>query len=355
MQNLPAVINTPLAADGLTIEFNGVLGTKSTSVYAQSTYFINDTFDITLGGRYQEEKRFLTKSQTSLTVPATQYDQTLLPFPLPSQTEKNFSPKLVLSMHPREDALLYASYGVGFKSGTYNVVNIYTPPNYIEPEKVTSYELGFKTDLFDRLVRLNGAVFRNDISNLQSGFVSVLSGGAVQFITAGSATTQGVEVDGTAMPLPNLDPGLALSFNAAYVKAEYDNFNPCPGFREGTGLYASSLDCSGNDVVRSPKFSGSVGFVQAIELSQGTLEIAADEYFNSGFYYDAYNTVKEDSYSTLGGRVSYLHDPWQLRVTLFVKNALDEKYHIQQFQSDFGLTKTLAPPREYGVRLNWNF
>ncbi len=355
ISGLPISNGSPLGDDGLTIQFSGVLGTKSTSGYAQGTYYFDEFFDLTLGGRYQEEKRFLTKSETDFTVPVIEFDQKALQFDLPSATAKNFSPKVVLSAHPRENALVYASYGVGYKSGTYNVVNIYIPPKYIKPEKVTTYELGAKVDFFNHLLRINGAVFNNKITDLQSGFVSVLSGGAVQFINAGSATTRGVEVDGTALPFPDFDPGLAISFNAAYVDAQYDDFNPCPGFREGSGLYAANLDCSGNKIVRAPKNSGSVGLVQAVDLQNGSLEFAIDNYFNSGFYYDAFNTVKEKAYSTLGGRVSYLYDPWKTRVTVFAKNALNERYHIQQFQNDFGLTKTLAPPREFGLRVLWDF
>ncbi|MGQ0700357.1 MAG: TonB-dependent receptor [Panacagrimonas sp.] len=352
---LPITDNTPLSVDGITVEFAGVLGTESYSAFAQGTYFFNDYWDLTLGGRYQTEDRFLTKSETGVTIPGTNVDVTPINFRLPSSTAKNFSPKVVLTAHPREDALVYLSYGVGFKSGTYNVVNIYTPPNYIEPEKVTSYELGAKVDFFNGLLRVNGAIFYNEITDLQSGFVSVLSGGAVQFINAGSATTQGVEFDGTLIPFPEADPGLAISFNAAYVDAKYDDFDPCPGFREGSGIYAANLNCSGNEIVRSPKTSGSIGLVQAVQLQSGTVEFAVDNYYNSGFYYDAFNTVEEDAYSTLSSRVSYLYDRWKLRLTVFGKNLLEEAYHIQQFQSDFGLTKTLAAPREYGLRVNWDF
>jgi iron complex outermembrane receptor protein len=222
--------------------------------------------------------------------------------------------------------------------------------------RVTTYELGFKVDFFDRLLRVNGAVFNNQIKDLQSGFVSLFSGGAVQFITAGKARTRGFELDGTLMPLPDLDPGLAVTFNGAYVDAKYQNFDPCPGFQPDMGgLYSGNLDCSGNQIVRSPKYSGSVGLVQAIDLRDGTMELAVDNYMNSGFYYDAYNTVKEDNYSVLNARASYLHLPWNTRITAYTKNLLGEKYHFQQFQSDFGLTKTLAAPREYGIRVNYDF
>ena len=234
-------------------------------------------------------------------------------------------------------------------------MQVISPPNYIVPEKVTTYEVGAKVDFFGGALRVNGALFNNEIDNLQTGFVSLLSGGAVRFLTAGAARTRGAEIDVIAMPMPNLNPGLAITGNAAYVDAKYTNFKDGSGFGPNTGLYVTGQDFSGNEIVRAPKYSGGLAVVQAIELDRGTLEFAVDGYYNSGFYYDAFNTVEEKAYTLMNARISYLHAPWNLRITLFGKNVLDERYHFQQFQTDFGVTKTLAAPREMGVRLNWDF
>lgn len=348
--------NTPLEDRGLSLAFGGILGTESYSAYTQGTWFFNDFIDLTLGGRYQREKRFLIKSETGATnlTGGTDYD-VLLSFPLDRQTATNFSPKAVISLHPSESMLLYLSYAVGYKSGTYNIINIYSPPNYIEPEEVTTYELGMKADFLDGNLRLNAAVFHNDIKDLQSGFVSILSGGAVRFLTAGGARTRGVEFDGTLVPMPEWNPGLALTANAAYVDAKYTDFTNGSGFDPDTGLYQEGLDFSGNRIVRSPKYTTGIGAVQAIDLAHGQIELAVDAYYNSGFYYDAYNTVEESSYLPVNARLSYLHIPWGLRLTVFGRNLFEERYHIQQLQTDFGVSKTLAPPREYGLRVTWQF
>src|SRR3546814_2275009 len=60
---------TPLGDIGLSVLGAGVLGTKSQSFFAQTTLHATDWLDLTLGGRYQEEKRFLIKSQTGVRTP----------------------------------------------------------------------------------------------------------------------------------------------------------------------------------------------------------------------------------------------------------------------------------------------
>jgi iron complex outermembrane receptor protein len=297
----------------------------------------------------------LTKSQTGIENPNNGGSTTLLTFPLPSVIAINTSPKAVLSFHFAGSDLLYASYAIGFKSGTFNIVNIYEAPNYIVPEEVTTYELGAKLEFMDGLLRVNGALFDNQIRNLQSGFVSLLSGGAVSFETAPAARTRGAEFDGTLVPLPDLDQGLAITANGAFVDAIYTSFAHGQGFGSGTGIYNSDLDFDGHKIVRSPRVSGGVGLVQSLDVWQGTAELAVDEYYNSGFYYDPYNTAREGAYFVLNSHASYLYSPWNTRLTVFGKNLLDRRYHLQQFQTDFGITKTLAPPCEFGLRISWNF
>src|SRR3546814_16901289 len=65
----------------------------------------------------------------------------------PAQTSAtNFSPKVSLDVRPLRDVLLYASFQQGYKSGTYNIINIFAQPEYVKPEEVTAYELGLKSE-----------------------------------------------------------------------------------------------------------------------------------------------------------------------------------------------------------------
>ena len=89
----------------------------------------------------------------------------------------------------------------------------------------------------------------------------------------------------------------------------------------------------------------------------GALELAGDYYYNSGYYYLAQNTPNtfEDAYELVNARISYLYRPWSARLTLFGANLGDEQYKLAQFHTDFGRHDSLAPPRTWGLRINWEF
>lgn len=347
--------NSPIGQNGLTLLLSGGLGTYSASAYTQLTYHVTDELDLTLGGRYQYERRFLTFSHTDVLNPTGGGTIPVLQFPLGSTPAYNFSPKVELSYHFRPGGLIYASYSSAYKSGTYNIVNFYLPANYIKPEKVTAYELGSKISFFGGNLVLNDAIFYNQIRDLQTGVVSLLSGGAVQFFSAPKAKSYGAELEGTLVPLPDLDPGLVLTANGAYVLANFVKYPSGAGFEPNTGIFLTNQNYSGNRINLSPTFSGGIGFVQTIPFYKGSLEIGVNEYFNGGFYYDAANTVLEHPYAVTNARVSYEYEPLNLRLTVFGQNILDRQYHVQQFQTDFGLLTQLAPPVVYGARLEWNF
>src|SRR3546814_13426949 len=88
--------------------------------------------------------------------------------------------------------MAYASVSRGFKADAYNTLPLQTEA--ADPEKVQAYEIGLKTELLDRRVRLNGALFWSNIKSPQvlttinTGTVS-----AVRLTNAQTATLRGVE------------------------------------------------------------------------------------------------------------------------------------------------------------------
>ncbi|WP_428312995.1 TonB-dependent receptor [Hydrocarboniphaga sp.] len=349
------------------IDAQGSLKTNSSAAYTQATLKLPYDFALTLGGRYQTERRELVNSRDALAI-SDDVQVPLFNFANQTTDSNNFSPKVTLDWHPVEDVLTYASFTKGFKSGTYNILNIYTPTQYIEPETVTAYELGFKSQLFDRRLQLNGAVFDTEIDNLQVQFVSLLSGGAVRFETAPHARVRGAEFDLLFLVAPDLLPGLILTANGSYLDAKYTDYPSASGFTDqgvpfgGSGLVLGGgvlpgQDFSGNDIVRSPKFSGTTSLSYTFNAPGGPVEIASDVYYNSGFFYSAQNvsTAEEKSYTTLDARASYLYEPWNTRITLFGKNLTNTLRSINQLPTDIGTWTTYAPPRTYGIRLNWDF
>ena len=349
------------------IHATGFLDLESTAGYFQATVQLPYDFALTLGGRYQEESRAMRGSRDRLQLSDT---VSIPAFTFRDQKADldNFSPKVTLDRRLGDDALAYLSYQRGFKSGTYNILNIYTPTQYVKPETVTAVELGIKSELFDRRVRFNAAAFHTEIEDMQVQFLSLLSGGAVRFETAPRARIFGAEFDLLWQVAPAAFPGLVATANGAWLHAEYTDYPAASGFTDdgipfgGGGLIVDGgvlpgRDFKGNRIVRTPKFSGTTGLAYTGNAPGGSFEIAADVYYNSGFFYTAQNigTAEEGAYALVAARASYLFDRWNLRITLFGDNLGDELHALNKLPTDIGTWTTYAPPRTYGARLSWSF
>ncbi|WP_428309738.1 TonB-dependent receptor [Hydrocarboniphaga sp.] len=268
---------------GVPVPLYGLLDTTSVSGFGQGTWFITDIFSLTLGARYQSEKRKVYGSRSTVLLP-TGRDQTLLQFNEQTKTNKNFSPKATLSAQT-DGVLYYAGWSKAFKGGTFNTVNLDTQPSYVVPQAVTSYEVGVKSEFPSLGLRLNSALFYTDIQSPQVLYVSILTGGAIVLENAQKARTKGVEFEGTWTPLMNIDPGLVLTGNFTYCDARFTKFTNGHGYNPNTlYLSAGNLDFSGNRIPRTAKVTSSIGFVQTIGAGDnGELELAMDATYNSGF------------------------------------------------------------------------
>src|SRR3546814_20383287 len=110
------------------------------------------------------------------------------------------------------------------------IINIFAQPEYVKPEEVTAYELGLKSEWLNHSLRFNAAIFQNDIKDLQTGFMSFTSGGAINLENAGKARIRGVEVETVWQPLPGFDTGLTIGANASRLKAKKLEYATDTGF-----------------------------------------------------------------------------------------------------------------------------
>ena len=338
-----------------------IIGVESISAYSQVTWHATDWLDLTAGARYQNEERKMLESTTGVAqgMPGerpTNYVPAIF-WPLDSDKTTNLSPKLVVSVKPRDGLMIYASRTEGFKSGTFNLVNIYLPPSYVEPEEIITYEVGVKSDFFDGNLRLNGAIFDNRIKNKQVGTVSLLAGGAVALSNADKARIKGVEFDVVTSPMPSLDPGLAVTLNASYLDAYYPSYTNGQGYND-IGVFTNNADYTGNRIERTPRWSGSIGLTQAIDvLTNGQVEANINARYQSKIYYSAANnnSFSEAAYTLVNAQLGYIYLPWRLRATFYGNNIFDKRYHASLDITDYGVMSTLAYKRQYGFTLNWDF
>jgi len=135
--------------------------TTQTALFGQIDYAVSEKFSATFGLRYFRDKRERSSSVGQFGPPADNPDQ--------SGTYTATSPRLVLSYRPSDDSLIYASASKGFRSGGFNLV----PPgcdistNY-DPETLWTYEIGTSTSLSSGQFVIQGALYHNDWSDIQT-------------------------------------------------------------------------------------------------------------------------------------------------------------------------------------------
>lgn len=130
--------------------------------------------------------------------------------------ESGFTHKLNLAWKIDDDHLVYATWSTGFRPGGVNRRG--TIPPY-RPDRLTNYEIGFKTSWLDNTLRVNGALYREDWNNFQFSFLGLNS--FTEIHNAGAARIWGSETDVIWQPIDGLTVSGALTYTDAYLTKDY--------------------------------------------------------------------------------------------------------------------------------------
>jgi iron complex outermembrane receptor protein len=256
-QNIFDVIlatTSPIALPGLTASTFGNVHTKTWAAFADFTYNFTDQLALSLGGRYTNDQRharvirknLLFGPSRELGGAGVQLGALTSDF-TGDKTFKEFTPRASISFQPNDDNTLYASYAKGFKGGGFDPRGLSTAApdlngngtreaaeifDYFlfDPEKVTSYEIGYKASLFDRRLRLALAGFYADYKDVQvPGSVGAVINGVPTFVgvttNAGKASFKGIEAEMLATLFRGGD-GSRFTFSGTlgYLDAKYNEF-----------------------------------------------------------------------------------------------------------------------------------
>ncbi|MCW0197801.1 TonB-dependent receptor [Sphingopyxis sp.] len=244
---------------GLNAYTAGDVRTNTWSVFGDFTFDFTDQLSLSVGGRYTNDKRnaFVYKA-TRITGLSPEFGGTLTPitFGAPAtdfhgdRTFKEFTPRASLSFKPDDNNMVYVSYSKGFKGGGFDprgsgsaapISNPAAGRSYqdiydylsFEPEKVDSYELGYKGSLLDRRLTLSLAGFYMDYKNVQipGSSACVDANGIATFCgittNAGKARLQGIEAEANAILARDFaGAGSTFRFNGAlgFIDAKYKKF-----------------------------------------------------------------------------------------------------------------------------------
>jgi iron complex outermembrane recepter protein len=217
----------------------GRLDEKVLGVFGQLDYKLTDKLTLQAGGRYTHEKKNVQVASLASENPLVQQAGT---FGVPgscligdrngparctftfSQNAafSNFSPKLSMQYQLAQRVLLYGTAQKAYRSGGFNTSqNARFQQAPYNPEKQNAYEIGFKSDLFDKKTRLNGVAYLTNIKGLQRDVVQfdpVTLSSAQQSLNTADATIKGFELE----LVQQLMPSVVLTGSVGYTNAHYD-------------------------------------------------------------------------------------------------------------------------------------
>jgi len=319
----------------------GDVDVEAYGVFLQGRYSFNDSWALTLGARYNYEKREGTGSFIFDAIGVN----------VPTDREKSWdkvTPKVLLEYKTPNDGLAYLQFTQGFKSG---VINIGSLNEVIDPEFVDAYEIGYKMPFMDGRASLRTAAFYYDYTDLQVGFVNEQS--VVQTINAASAENMGVEIELVA----RFTEGLTGNFSATWLDATYKEFV--------TGDYRDNfaqVDLSGNNLQNAPEYTAraALDYVRPVTAT-GSLIASVEAAYQDDVYFTEFNNSDafQEAYTIVNARLGYEGGEGRWHVTGWIRNATDELVISNNIITAplYGSVRvgSLLPPRTYGVTLGYNF
>ncbi|KUJ84288.1 TonB-dependent receptor [Microbulbifer flavimaris] len=309
----------PLSAPGgLNWTGGGNQDHEAMGVFAQADIDLNESWILTLGGRYSIEE----KDAQIATIPVNlctldgcaAYDFE------DSESWNAFTPKVGLQWNLADNAQIYSFWTKGFRSGGYNMRN--TGPGELpgptDQEEQTSFEIGGKAEWLDGRLRTNFALFHNTIEDMQrEENLSNPIVGVVQIIrNTADATIRGAEFEAMAVASDNL----LFTLNAGYVDGDYDQVL---GDISGDGL-VNDVDL-GLDIPRLAPWTYGVGLVHDLSLgSAGTVTSRINFNHRDASPYTDNNRGLLSAADMLDFSIGYTPDAGNYQLAFFGRNMLDE-------------------------------
>jgi iron complex outermembrane receptor protein len=313
--------------------------TTSYAGFGQVSYEVIDRLTLTGGLRWTRDHKNWLNVYPFLNVASAA-----------EKTWTKWTPKFTADYQLTDDVLLFAGYSKGYKAGGFNRANrrdVATTP--YNPENVTTYEAGAKTEWLDGRLRANLTYFYNDYKDLQySVFDVTFTPPATRRFNAAAATTQGVELEAQVA----VTDELLVYGNLGYLDAKYDEF-----FDFVNGV---RTDVSFRKLKGAPKWQTALGFTytRPIGDNAGTVRLSADYKFRARVFNNVANTRETSTrpLNLLDASLAYTTPDERWTFTLAGKNLTNVKY----WGTSIFIGGTLASvypsdPRTWSVSARWNF
>ena len=291
--------------------------TKSSAGYAQVTWPVTKQLSLTGGVRYTEETKDLTARQV-------QADGTPTPdFNFIGSINANkFNYRASVEYKPREKLLFYVNDATGFRSGGFNgsatdLEGISS--GQFGPEDTNTAELGFKTDLLSKRLRLNMDYFLAKYKHLQQAITDPNTGAITT--TNANATVKGLELEATALLTDNWQASMTLSDTHQHI--------------DGT----SSV------LKQTPEWMWRVGTFYSLPapLLAGTVRLGASVNYSGSYFQDSANDplLRTHSYFIADASLAYENQGGHWSTLLQGLNLGDKVYPVGGFNIFDGIISSV--------------
>lgn len=257
--------------------------------------------------------------------------------------ESGFTHKLNLSWQVNDDDMVYATWSTGFRPGGINRRSSIPPYN---PDRLTNYEIGYKTSWLNNSLQLDGAIFREDWNKFQYSFLGENS--FTEILNAGNARIYGAELNAIWKPYD----GVTLSSNTAYTDAHLTSaycgpvvnnvvVTQCPGPLDANGPDAPK----GTAMPTTPKWKTNISARYNFPLYDVRAHVQTTLDYQSSSWPDlrlqAANPItgamqplrsalgQQRSFATVDLNAGFVWDNWH--IDLFLKNAFDKRADLYRY------------------------
>lgn len=356
------------ASNNLVSNTTMTLKTDAIAGFVDATYHLTDALSINGGARYTEEKK--SGAQRTVSPAGAIIGQ-------PAQDSvkfKAFTPRASIRYELASDTNVYATIARGFRSGGYPPFSVASAAAYVhfKPEKITSYEVGFK--MSRARYRFDVAAFLYDYKDLQVGVTipnPLIPSTTVQTVlNAPKAEVYGIDADLMAQPVDRLN----VHVGVAWLHGRYTRFPLATGtglnIATMTNITNQSQNWTGQQMTRAPTLSGNLGVDYTFEdVAGGSLLVGGNLKYTDSYVIHAASLYgpaagpalankqryRQGAYTLVNLQMTWTDPSERYRVMLYLNNVTDKRYKITYNGGAFGDYSSWGQPRTWGVKVGYDF
>jgi len=320
------------------------------ALFGSVQYKVTPDFELRAGVRYtNDDKDFVTGTPQGFTFPDPTLPTTA------SLSDDNVSWDLSGSYSINDSVNLYARIATGFRGASVQPASAFGNQSVAEPETNTSYEIGVKADLLDRVASVYFNLFHYEVKDQQLTAVGGANN-AIRLLNSDKTVGQGAELDVQAYLTPKLLVTLGASFNDTEIDDDGISVGTCFACTVTDPIVGGLAVIDGNPLPQAPEWIANFTLRYGFPVGNGELYVYTDWAYRSEVNFFLYESTEFTGQELLEGglRVGYTWSDGKYEAAIFGRNITDEEVAVGAI--DFNnLTGFLNEPRIVGVQFKASF